>query len=125
MEQARGFPVRTKLYSKPVGGVPTDFSFSLYADRLLLIITQLGSAGTIMACSNDTAYDASAPTYSVAVLVGKREEPLLPLCARQIAEKAGQAGCLKTIIICLGLKEQSMASIRELVDIVLHNNVWA
>ena len=74
-------PIKTKLYARSVGGFHTDFSFTLYSDRVLLIVTQLGSTGTILATSTDAAFGA-APTYAVSVLSGKRDEPLLQLCAR-------------------------------------------
>ena len=47
----QGFPVKTKLYSRGVCGTSTDFSFSAYEDHLLLIITQLGTSGTVISTS--------------------------------------------------------------------------
>lgn len=76
-----GFPVRTKIFSRSIGNHPTDFSYSMYSDQTLLFITQLGTAGTILQATQDAAFDGST-TYSTAVLLGRRDEPLLQLCAR-------------------------------------------
>ena len=73
--------MRTKIFRRSIGNHPTDFSYSMYADQTLLFITQLGTAGTILQATQDAAFDGST-TYSTAVLLGRRDEPLLQLCAR-------------------------------------------
>lgn len=47
----RGFPVRSLVYGRLVDGKPTDFVWNLYQDHLLLIVTQLGSIGTVIAAT--------------------------------------------------------------------------
>ncbi len=42
-----GFPVRSKLSARTVDGQTVDFSWNLYLDRLLLVITSLGTVGTV------------------------------------------------------------------------------
>ena len=44
---AQSFPVRTQQWSADVSGITTDFVSSLYADRLMIVATQLGALGTI------------------------------------------------------------------------------
>ena len=47
LESPEGFPVRSKLYARDIDGLTVDFSFNLYLDRLLLVITSIGTVGTI------------------------------------------------------------------------------
>ena len=41
------FPVRTCEFSAEVGGMEMAFLMSAYADRILVIVTQLGTLGTV------------------------------------------------------------------------------
>ena len=41
------FPVRTCEFFAEVGGMETAFLLSAYADRILVIVTQLGTLGTV------------------------------------------------------------------------------
>jgi proteasome assembly chaperone 3 len=123
MDQS-AFPVATKLFAKQLDGHHTDFSYSLYADRALLIITQLGSAGTIIEAKSDGGMDGKS-TYSTNVLLGKRDEPALTLCARRIVEQAAVAGFSKPMILCLGLKDHTPAMVRQVADAVAETSFWA
>lgn len=123
MEFTPAFPVKTKIYSTEIQGVHTDFSFSVYVDRLLLIVTQIGSAGTIISASQDSTFDGST-TYSTNVLMGKRDE-LVSLCARRIVETAGKEGYIKPMVICLGLKEHTPQMLKGIEKMVAENNTWS
>ena len=46
-KMAQNFPVRTQQWTADVSGVNTDFLLLLYADRLMVVATQLGALGTI------------------------------------------------------------------------------
>jgi proteasome assembly chaperone 3 len=124
MDLQGSFPVATKLFARDLGGHHTDFSYSLYADRALLIITQLGSAGTIVEAKCDGAMNGKS-TYSTNVLLGKRDEPAIALCARRIVEQAALAGFSKPIIICLGLKDHTPGMVRQVADAVAETSFWA
>lgn len=119
------FPVASKTYERAIGGIATQFAFSAYADRILLIVTQTGTFGTIIEASQDSAYAAGGATFSTTVLLGKRDEPLLPLAARQIVEAAAAAGCGKPLMLCLGLRNHSAESIKAVIKAVAQENIWA
>jgi len=76
-----GFPIRNMIFRRSICDRPTDFCFCLYSNQTLLFVTQIGTAGTILQATQDAAFDGGT-TYSTAVLLGKRDEPLLQLCAR-------------------------------------------
>ena len=44
---AQSFPVRTEQWTADVSGTSTEFLSSLYADRLMVVATQVGALGTI------------------------------------------------------------------------------
>lgn len=119
-----GSPVRTKLYRRSLAGVPTDFAFCVYADTTLLFCTQTGTAGTMFSATQDAAFDGST-TYTTQVLLGARDCELLMVCVRQIVELAGGAGYRKPMAIGLGLKQPTMAMIKELVAAIAADNPWS
>lgn len=119
-----GFPVRTKLFTRDIDGVTTSFSYSMYMDQTLMFVTQTGTAGTIISATQDAAFDGTT-TYSTTVVLGKRDEPLLQLCARQIVELAGAAGYKKPMLIGLGFKQHSMQLVKQVMQVVSSENVWS
>ncbi len=119
-----GFPIKTLLYRRHLSGTPTDFSFSMYSDRTLIFVTQGSGAGTILQASQDAAFDGST-TFSTSVLLGRRDEPLLQLCARQVVEMAGSAGLRKPMVLGLCFKEHSMQVVREVCKAISEENIWS
>lgn len=43
-----GFPVRNRIFARSINGVVTNFIWNLYLDHLFLIITQIGTVGTVI-----------------------------------------------------------------------------
>jgi hypothetical protein len=41
------FPVKTLEFSVPIQGTATNFFLSAYADRIMVVATQLGTLGTV------------------------------------------------------------------------------
>ncbi|KAL6888863.1 hypothetical protein ACP4OV_009889 [Aristida adscensionis] len=79
------FPVQHRSLALDIKGNKTDIVISKYEDNLLVIVTQIGCMGTILAARKDESV-FSDPTYNVSVLFGKRDEPLLIASARQLIE---------------------------------------
>lgn len=119
--------MRTRCYGRLIDGQQTDFVWSLYQDHLLIFITQLGSAGTIIAATQDTSAEArvTGVTYSIDTLLGKRDDPGLELCARQIVEFVGDMGHSKPLTLCVGLKNHELATIMQVVAAVKEEHVWS
>jgi Proteasome assembly chaperone 3 len=115
MNGSPGFQVRTKTYAFLSGGLATDVHMTAYEDRVLVVVTQTGSFGTIIdaryTCTCTPVHFVTAlilelwyrqesnfegqPTFSTSVVLGVRDEPLLTLCARSVLEHAHKAGCAK------------------------------
>ncbi|XP_052140520.1 uncharacterized protein LOC127760319 isoform X1 [Oryza glaberrima] len=69
--------------SRWIYGNKTDIVISKYEGSFMVMVTQIGCMGTILAARKDESV-FSDPTYNV--LFGKRDEPLLLACARQLIE---------------------------------------
>ncbi|CAL4978640.1 unnamed protein product [Urochloa decumbens] len=67
------FPVQHQSLSLDIKGNKTDIVISKYEDSFLVIVTQIGCMGTILAAKKDESV-FSDPTYNVSVLFGKRDE---------------------------------------------------
>ncbi|KAG8088404.1 hypothetical protein GUJ93_ZPchr0010g8089 [Zizania palustris] len=66
----------------------------------------------------------SDPTYNVSVLFGKRNEPLLLACARQLIEHISGSGSARSLMISLGLKDHSQGTVKDIVSTIIENCVW-
>ncbi|XP_060194214.1 uncharacterized protein LOC132623477 isoform X1 [Lycium barbarum] len=64
------------------------------------------------------------PTFSVSVLLGKRDEPMLVACARQIIEHISNAGSSRSLVLSLGLRDHSRPTLKDIVSAVTENCLW-
>ena len=60
-----GFPVSTRQFSAVIAGVRTDFVLSAFSDRILVIATQLGKLGTMVAAAREQGEDDDGEAYKV------------------------------------------------------------
>lgn len=118
------FPVNTIQWSAMVCGRSTSFLICAYADRLLLIITQVGSLGTVVQAEKETVLGGGS-TYGVTTLLGQREGAS-ELCARRLAEQLAVGGCELPLLLCLGLNRgcDEVQAVREIVSTVLEHPAW-
>ncbi|KAF3665966.1 putative cinnamoyl-CoA reductase 1-like [Capsicum annuum] len=64
------------------------------------------------------------PTFSVSVLLGKRDEPMLVACGRQIIEHISNAGSSRSLVLSLGLRDHSLPTLKGIVSAVTENCLW-
>jgi proteasome assembly chaperone 3 len=117
------FPVKTLTYTRDICGTPTDFAFSLYADRVLVVVTQLGAVGTVISTSNEPSLGGDVQGFAANIVLGKRDE-LLQICARRIVERAAEKGFKRPMVLCLGLREHSVEAMKEVAAAVTNRNIW-
>ncbi|KAF2913448.1 uncharacterized protein [Oryza sativa Japonica Group] len=117
------FPVPHKSLSLDINGNKTDIVISKYEDNFMVMVTQIGCMGTILAARKDESV-FSDPTYNVSVLFGKRDEPLLLACARQLIEHISGSGSARSLMISLGLKDHSQATMKYIVSTIIENRLW-
>ncbi|GMH67858.1 hypothetical protein TrLO_g3025 [Triparma laevis f. longispina] len=93
-----------------VNSNPTTLTVQLFTDRVLITITQLPAFGTILTSSITTSQASSKDTYNINILLGRRDDDIIPIFVRQIMEKASIFdGGLKegrNAIFMIGLKEE-------------------
>jgi len=72
--------------------IVTDIVVQSFTDRHVVIITQLGKLGTIINAESDLSSNSAniidgKKTYTMNTLLGKRNDPLFDVYARQIIER--------------------------------------
>lgn len=123
---ASTFSAPTAQFTASIAGQPADVALTAYADRLMVVCTQLGTLGAVLAAEREPSL-GSGPTYRVDTLLGRRDDPLPELAARQLAERLAEAGCDRPLLLCLALAKGALtpAAVGELIDAVLQHPVWA
>ncbi|XP_010420121.1 PREDICTED: proteasome assembly chaperone 3 isoform X2 [Camelina sativa] len=79
------FPVRHRKISFESKGNKTEIVICSYEDHILVIATQIGALGTILHARKEEGMSVE-PTFSVSVIFGKRDEPMLTATARRLIE---------------------------------------
>ncbi|CAM0876148.1 unnamed protein product [Alopecurus aequalis] len=122
------FPVPQRSLSLDIKGNKTDIVISKYEDNFLVIVTQIGCMGTILTAKKDGSWRdegvANYPTYTVSVLFGKRDEPFLLTCARQLIEHISCSGSARSLVISLGLKDGSQETLKDVFSAIIENRLW-
>lgn len=92
----------------------------------MVVATQLGTLGTMLHAQKETVFGGGT-TYRVDTLLGPREQPLLELCARQLAERLAAAGCERPLLLCLALEQAALTrqAVQQVIDLVFRHPVWA
>ncbi|KAL3833172.1 hypothetical protein ACJIZ3_007908 [Penstemon smallii] len=112
------FPVRQTTLCLDIQGNKTDIIVSSYEDHFLVIVTQIGSMGTILHARKEEGVSID-PTFNVAVVFGKRDEPMLAACARKLIEHISNSGSSKALVLSLGLRDHSMGTLKGIVSAVI------
>lgn len=89
----------------------TEIVIQLFSDRIFIVITQLsGKLGTLLQCTHEHSEIDNSHTYHVETLLGKRDDTLNEVYARQITErilKLGEGGVnCPPILLGIALKEE-------------------
>lgn len=78
--------VATKSYL--MSGVQCDLVVQVFSDRIFVGISQLkGKMGSFLTCTVEESIIDGSSTYHVSSLLGKRDDALLEIYARQITER--------------------------------------
>ena len=78
--------IRQKSYN--IENIHTDLVVQIYADRIIILISQLdGKIGTYLTSSVEESIIDGSTTYHISSLLGTRDDPLLDIYARQITER--------------------------------------
>ncbi|GER40493.1 proteasome assembly chaperone [Striga asiatica] len=111
------FPIRHTTHCLDIKGHKTNIVISSYEDHFLVMATQIGSMGTIMHARKEESVSVD-PTFTVNVVFGKRDEPMLVACARQLVEHISKRSG-KALVLSLGLRDHSMGMLKGIVSAVI------
>eukprot|EP01137_Pigoraptor_chileana_P013317 Opistho-2@66682 len=120
------FPVNTVQFAAVVDGTHTDFVISSFSNRIFVAITQYEKLGTLIHASKDVKVDLETPpSYTVRTLLGKRDEPLLLVYARQLIEIISSATD-KPLLLSIALKPETVtpAQMQAVLGLLKQNKVW-
>ncbi|XP_043706456.1 uncharacterized protein LOC122656087 [Telopea speciosissima] len=117
------FPVPHKKLSLDIKGNNTDVVICSYDDHFLVMATQVGTMGTILHARKEEGVSIH-PTFNVSVIFGKRDEPMLEACARQLIENISSSGSSKSLVLSLGLKDHSVETLKGIVSAVTGSRLW-
>ncbi|KAG0560140.1 hypothetical protein KC19_10G156900 [Ceratodon purpureus] len=123
MASSARFPVKSTQLVATIGGVKTDVVQCNYDDHIMIIVTQIGKMGTLLHARKEEGY-GTAPTFNISVLMGKRDEPLMATCARQLIEQMSKTGSSRPLILSLGLSDHSAETLKEVIKVVVENKIW-
>ncbi|XP_052731661.1 uncharacterized protein LOC108329847 isoform X2 [Vigna angularis] len=122
------FPVSQLNFSREINllaclqGNETEIIISRYEDHFLVIATQIGTMGTIVYARKEEGVSIN-PTFNVSVIFGKRDEPMLVACARQLIEQMSLSGSSRPLVLSLGLKDHSVETLKGIVSAVTDNSM--
>ncbi|XP_020213026.1 uncharacterized protein LOC109797405 [Cajanus cajan] len=117
------FPLSQLNFSRQIKGNETEIIISRYDDHFLVIATQIGTMGTMLYARKEEGVSIN-PTFNVSVIFGKRDEPMLIACARQLIEHLSLSGSSRPLVLSLGLKDHSAETLKGIVSAVIDNSTW-
>ena len=108
------FPPRAGQCACVIDGAHTEFLITEYADRVLVVATQIGKLGTVFHLSRSQSVELSDPSYEddgetmddatasmdtviARTVIGRRDDDALRACARRIADVLFTEGLEKCV----------------------------
>lgn len=133
MEQSRCSTPGSRQTAWILNGIRTEVVVIPYVDRTFIIVTQLKKVGNLVLATSDAAGGrgggggamgaGKGRRYSVQVLLGKRDDPLLSLYARQLLEQMKSEKPL-LLAVCLQDAGRDTATFQEVINQVLSLGGW-
>lgn len=98
--------------------------FAVYSDRIFVIITQIEKFGTIMKAWAEPKSEGGS-IFQVSTLMGKRDDPLLHIYARQIIERLSTVSD-KPLLLSISLKAEcrDAATFQIILNELFQHNAW-
>jgi len=84
--------------------VKVDVITQIFADRVVVVVSQTRKLGTMVSAECSTSPEGHK-TFEIKTLLGKREDSLLDVYARQIIERIASTST-KPLLLCIALKEE-------------------
>ena len=100
------------------------FYFLVYSDRVFVHITQIGKFGTFLKAWAEPRSEGGL-VYQVSTVMGKRDDPLLHIYARQIIERLS-THMDKPLLLAISLKPDSRdtETFQTILNELFQHNAW-
>mmetsp|Transcript_3768 Transcript_3768/g.5260 ORF Transcript_3768/g.5260 Transcript_3768/m.5260 type:complete len:161 (-) Transcript_3768:5-487(-) len=133
------FPVGVRHVATEIDGNHTEIIINTFASHVFIIVTQTDKMGTMIQASRDQGElddGLSEPSFSMKVLIGKRENPLHVIYARQLIELISSTSAMyRPLLLGISLKGEDITSeqlhdpkikstFKQVMDIVQDNAIW-
>lgn len=99
-----GFFPSEKAASVELNGIITEIICASFSDHNLIIITQINKIGTVLRAWTEPK-SGGGDLYKVSTLLGKRDDALLTIYARQLIERISNYSP-KPLIVMVSLKDE-------------------
>jgi proteasome assembly chaperone 3 len=122
-DQGPLLPPMEKKVCVEMNGLQTEILCSSFANKVVIFITQINKIGTIISGWTEQKSDGGK-IYQTSILLGKRDDPLLTIYARQLTEKIS-LNSSKSLLLGISLKEEgrSREQFEFIINTVLENLV--
>ncbi|KAI4320476.1 hypothetical protein MLD38_033953 [Melastoma candidum] len=117
------FPVVHRSLALDIKDHKTELVLCSYDDHFLIVASQIGAFGTILHARKEEGVTVE-PTFSVSVVFGKRDEPMMVACARQLIENISKSATPKPLLLSLGLRDHTLDTVKGIVSAVIENRLW-
>jgi proteasome assembly chaperone 3 len=106
------------------GNVRTDIICTSYSDRHFIIISQIKKFGTLISAWSDEKSDGGR-IYDMKVVLGRRDDPLLNVYARQLIERIS-AISTKPLLLAISLHPdgRDTATFQNILNEIFLSNTW-
>ncbi|KAK1343630.1 hypothetical protein QTO34_016410 [Cnephaeus nilssonii] len=116
--------VTSKQKTEVVCGVPTQVVCTAFSTHILVVVTQFGKMGTLVALEPSTVTsDISKPVLTTKVLLGQ-DEPLIHVFAKNLVAFVSQEAGNRAVLLAVAMKDRSMEGLRALREVIQTCQVW-
>jgi len=117
------FPVKNKQIAAKIHGIHTEVIMSIYADHYFIVITQNNKLGSLLAASSEES------SFSIRTLLGKPDEPLQTIYARQLIELISSTSTIPNpLLLAISLQpttpQLEKSTFKVLLHIIDQNKIW-
>mmetsp|Transcript_10952 Transcript_10952/g.14263 ORF Transcript_10952/g.14263 Transcript_10952/m.14263 type:complete len:169 (+) Transcript_10952:14-520(+) len=114
----------TKQDSFILNDVQTDIVVQAFSDRIFIIISQMNKVGNLLFATSEVG-SLDAKHFDVRVLLGRRDDPLLMLYARQLIEQISSGSDLP-LLLSISITEDGRGAdfFQAIINSVLKLRCW-
>ncbi|XP_076996542.1 proteasome assembly chaperone 3 [Tamandua tetradactyla] len=116
--------VVSKQRREVVCGVPTQVVCTAFSSHILVLVTQFGKMGTLVALEPSVvAGDISKPMLTTRVLLGQ-DEPLIHVFAKNLVTFVSQEAGNRAVLLALSTRDRSREGVKALQEVIQACRVW-